>query len=67
MSDERRSEPTLGSPVPERSGDDVDDAIRTAEEGSRVEGVHTLDNAADEPGESRVEHLADEPAADEQG
>jgi hypothetical protein len=61
MEDERDTETTLGSPVPERSGPDVDAAIRTAEEGSEVEDEHTLDGVADAVGESRVERMVDEP------
>jgi len=59
--DEKDTETTLGSPVPERSGPTVDDAIRTAEEGSQVEDDHTLDDIADDVGESRVERMADQP------
>jgi hypothetical protein len=62
--DERDTEITLDSPVPERSGPDVDAAIRTAEEGSQVEDEHTLDDAADDVGESRVEHMVDEPVTE---
>jgi hypothetical protein len=64
MEDERDTETTLGSPVPERSGPDVDAAIRTAEEGSEVEDEHTLDDMADEVGESRVERMADQPVTE---
>jgi hypothetical protein len=62
--DERDIETTLGSPVPERSGPTVDAAIRTAEEGSEVEDEHTLDDMADEVGESRVERMADQPVTE---
>jgi hypothetical protein len=61
MEDERDTETTLGSPVPERSGPDIDAAIRTAEERSEVEDEHTLDGVADDVGESRVERMVDEP------
>lgn len=47
---------SLGSPVPERSGADVDEAVATAEEGSQVEGVHTPSGQA-ESGESRLEQM----------
>ena len=61
--DERDEDTTLDSPVPERSGPDIDAAIGTAEEGSRVEGEHTLDRAADEVGESRAERMVEQPVA----
>ncbi len=47
---------TLGSPVPERSGETVDDAVATAEHGSQVAGMHTPSGQA-ESGESRLEQL----------
>jgi hypothetical protein len=49
---------SLGSPVPERSGNTVDEAVEKAEEGSQVEGVHTP-SGQEESGESRVEQMAD--------
>jgi hypothetical protein len=61
MDDEHDTEDTLGSPVPERGGPTVDAAVRAAEEGSQVEDEHTLDGVADEVGESRAEHMVDEP------
>lgn len=47
---------SLGSPVPERSGETVDEAVATAERGSQVEGVHTPSGLA-ESGESRLEQM----------
>ncbi len=47
---------SLGSPQPERSGEHIDDAVETAEEGSEVEGVHTPSGEA-KSGESRVEQM----------
>lgn len=49
---------SLGSPVPERTGNTVDEAVAKAEEGSQVEGVHTP-SGQEESGDSRVEHMAD--------
>lgn len=48
---------TLGAPVPERSGSTIDEAITTAESGSRVgDGVHTLAGSGPS-GDSRIEQL----------
>ena len=64
--DDQPGEPTFGSPVPERSGETVDEAVATAEEGSAVEGVHTPSGQA-ASGDSRAEHMVDEPVtADDQ-
>jgi hypothetical protein len=50
------SNETERSPVEERSGPTVDDAVATAEAGSRVEGVHTPSGQA-APGKSRLEQM----------
>jgi hypothetical protein len=47
---------TLGSPVPERSGETIDEAVATAERGSQVDGVHTPSGQA-QSGESRLEQM----------
>jgi hypothetical protein len=49
----------LGQPEQQLSGDEVESAVAAAEEGSAVEGVHTVPGDVD-PGESRVERLAGE-------
>jgi hypothetical protein len=46
----------LGAPIPERSGETIDEAVATAEAGSQVEGVHTPSGQA-ESGESRLEQM----------
>jgi hypothetical protein len=56
--DQQEPSDSLGSPVPERSGSTVDEAVAKAEEGSQVEGVHTP-SGQEESGESRVEQMAD--------
>ncbi len=52
-----------GSPDHDRSGETVDEAVETAERGSRVEGVHTPSGQA-ESGESRVEQMPEVTGAD---
>lgn len=47
---------TLGAPVPERSGETIDEAVATAERGTQVEGVHTPSGQA-KSGESRLEQM----------
>ena len=54
--DPAASEP--GDPRHERSGRDVEDAIARAEEGTEVEGRHTLEESG-APGESRVEQMTE--------
>lgn len=49
----------LGRPEHERSGATVDEAVEKAEAGSQVEGEHTPSGQASEPGDSRIERLAD--------
>ncbi len=51
---------TFRDPAAERSGATVDDAVANAEDGTQVEGVHTPSGQA-ESGDSRVEHMVDEP------
>jgi hypothetical protein len=43
----------------DRSGRDVEESILRAEEGTRDQGRHTLDESASEPGESRIERTAE--------
>jgi hypothetical protein len=62
--DDQPDVPTFGSPVPERGGETVDEAVATAEEGSPVEGVHTPSGQA-ASGDSRAEQMADEPVTKE--
>jgi hypothetical protein len=57
-------EHVLHDPAPERSGSDVQEAVDTAEEGSQVEGQHSSPSGV-EPGESRVEQMADVPGLTE--
>jgi hypothetical protein len=52
--DPAASEP--GGPRHERSGRDIEDAMARAEEGTEVEGRHTLEETGP-PGESRVEQM----------
>ncbi len=47
---------TLRDPAHERSGETVDEAVATAEEGSEVDGVHTPSGQA-ASGESRLEQM----------
>lgn len=54
--DPAASEP--GDPRHERSGRDVEEGIGRAEEGSEVEGRHTLEESG-APGESRVEQMTE--------
>jgi hypothetical protein len=49
---------TLGSPDETRGGPNIEAAIANAEEGSVVEGVHTLPGE-DENHDSRVEQMPD--------
>ena len=49
---------TLGSPDEARGGPNIEAAIANAEEGSTVEGVHTLPGE-DENHDSRVEQMPD--------
>jgi hypothetical protein len=49
---------TLGSPDETRGGPNIEAAIANAEEGSVVEGVHTLPGE-DEDHDSRVEQMPD--------
>jgi hypothetical protein len=49
---------TLGSPDDSRGGPNIEAAIANAEEGSVVEGVHTLPGE-DEEHDSRVEQMPD--------
>jgi hypothetical protein len=57
------SNETERSPVEERSGPTVDDAVARAEAGTRVEGVHTPSGQA-APGDSRLEQMRDVEGAD---
>ena len=57
--DARDGRDGLGQPEQQLSGDEVESAVAAAEEGSAVEGVHTVPGDVD-PGESRVERLAGE-------
>jgi hypothetical protein len=49
---------TLGSPDESRGGPNIEAAIANAEEGSSVEGVHTLPGE-DEAHDSRIEQMPD--------
>jgi hypothetical protein len=49
-----------GNPVHELSGPTVEAAVATAEDGSRVEGVHTLSDQ-EQSEQSRAERMADVP------
>lgn len=48
---------SLGSPVHERGGPDIEQAIANAEVGSEVEGVHRVPDGVVEPGTSRIEQM----------
>jgi hypothetical protein len=48
---------SLGAPVHERGGADIEEAIAKAEAGSQVEGVHRVPDEVVEPGTSRIEQM----------